>query len=77
MPLENFHSLTLLVLIFAFFFFTKQCHWSDLFTGRLRSEIPPALVKQYPSQKAQLNVFAVSKKLIVFPTFSRNHWAVL
>ncbi|TRY77537.1 hypothetical protein DNTS_028249 [Danionella cerebrum] len=21
----------------------KQCHWSDLFTGRLRSEIPPSL----------------------------------
>lgn len=22
----------------------KRCHWSDMFTGRLRSEIPPALV---------------------------------
>jgi len=21
----------------------KRCHWSDMFTGRLRSEIPPAL----------------------------------
>lgn len=23
----------------------KRCHWSDMFTGRLRSEIPPALVR--------------------------------
>ncbi|XP_035759196.1 ran GTPase-activating protein 1 isoform X2 [Egretta garzetta] len=22
----------------------KRCHWSDMFTGRLRSEIPPALI---------------------------------
>uniref|UniRef100_A0A8C1X6J0 Ran GTPase-activating protein 1 n=1 Tax=Cyprinus carpio TaxID=7962 RepID=A0A8C1X6J0_CYPCA len=22
----------------------EQCHWSDMFTGRLRSEIPPALI---------------------------------
>ncbi|KAG8556496.1 hypothetical protein GDO81_018096 [Engystomops pustulosus] len=22
----------------------KKCHWSDMFTGRLRSEIPPALI---------------------------------
>lgn len=64
-------TLSLCFLIFAFFF-AKQCHWSDMFTGRLRSEIPPALVRQYPSQKAQLNVFAVSKKLVLFPTFYSN-----
>lgn len=23
----------------------QRCHWSDMFTGRLRSEIPPALVR--------------------------------
>lgn len=23
----------------------QHCHWSDMFTGRLRSEIPPALVR--------------------------------
>lgn len=28
------------------FYPPKRCHWSDMFTGRLRSEIPPALVSR-------------------------------
>lgn len=35
----------LLAEIFTFLFsFFQRCYWSDMFTGRLRSEIPPALV---------------------------------
>ena len=30
-----------------FFLFPKRCHWSDMFTGRLRCEIPPALVSEW------------------------------
>lgn len=30
----------------SFFLLPKRCHWSDMFTGRLRSEIPPALVSE-------------------------------
>lgn len=40
-----------------------------MFTGRLRSEIPPALVRKSPSQKVQLYVFAVSKKLVFPPKY--------
>lgn len=80
MAIRQFHSDLLFDVFNVFFstFFLKQCHWSDMFTGRLRSEIPPALVRKSPSQKVQLYVFAVSKKLVSPPLiFSRNHWAML
>ncbi|XP_063796803.1 ran GTPase-activating protein 1 isoform X2 [Pseudophryne corroboree] len=41
----------------------KRCHWSDMFTGRLRSEIPPALIslgEALTSARAQLTELDLS-----------------
>lgn len=53
---RQFHSDVLFAVFNRNFFFLKQCHWSDMFTGRLRSEIPPALVRKYESKKVQFYV---------------------
>ena len=47
----------------------QRCYWSDMFTGRLRSEIPPALVKHlfhYITVKATLKL---PEPVAVFNTF--------
>lgn len=31
----------------SLFSLLQRCYWSDMFTGRLRSEIPPALVMHF------------------------------
>jgi len=78
MAIRQFHS-DVLIAVFNLDYFLKQCHWSDMFTGRLRSEIPPALVRRYSSKKVQFYVIAMSKYLIsniLFKSF-RNPWAML
>ena len=41
--LDDFRNLIILILILNFHF-QKDALWSDMYTGRLRSEIPPSLV---------------------------------